>query len=386
MNVLGNPLFLRRRAHKFFFLDKSDLDMLNSSLNKEELEKEIINLVRKKYKVKYILVAPSGKLALECALLALNTRKNDEVITQAYVCSEVPEIINKYSLVKYTDIDYSFNLSFNNLNKKTNKKTKAIIPVNLYGKKFDPKIIGLCKSKRISLISDNAHFIPELTGDISIFSFQKALSCPAGGLLLTNNSDIYNKAKSILDKLIIQYSSYLESYLIHSAVRSFALFSSFQRFFPLGFIKDRFRQIHKNKENSYRFSLQRNELALMLSQLKKIDFIIEHYKNQYNKFFSIMKKTPGIQIFPIEKDYIGIRFPILFHNEKNIKKVLEFLYIKGCFEPSLNYFLEYEKSLKLSPSFLKRSEEIKNRLIVVPLDNLSSSDFLQLKNLILKFI
>ena len=104
------------------------------------------------------------------------------------------------------DIDKkTFNIDLTELNNKINKKTKAIIPVHIFGNPIDvneiKKIIG---KKKIKIIEDCAQAFGAMVknqkvgglGDIGCFSFYptKNLGCFGdGGMVVTNNKNYYKK-------------------------------------------------------------------------------------------------------------------------------------------------------------------------------------------------
>ncbi|MBI3334514.1 DegT/DnrJ/EryC1/StrS family aminotransferase [Candidatus Pacearchaeota archaeon] len=395
MNLKGNPFLLRRRAHKLFFLDKRDYKALMSSLTARKLEESIEEEARRQFKCRYALVTPSGKAAIEIALRALEVKKTDEVLTQAYVCAEVPELLDKYACVRYVDVDESGNLLLSALKKKITKRTRIIMPVNLYGMPAKMQEIRLvCKARSIVLLEDCAHALHASAkgeplgtyGEAGIFSFSKALSAPAGGLFITNNTLIYKKAKNALSALLLPHESMLESILAHLTVFLFSYLPRMQRLFPAGFILDKMRIALKESEESYRYTLQKHELAICLSQMQKSRKIVNHYISQYRRFYALMRGIKGIKVVSCNPGSSALRFPIIFKRQIDITKALASLYASGSFEPSLNYYREYVKAKKLAPVSLPASEELSKRMLVVSLDNLSEKDIHALKKQIIEVI
>ena len=99
----------------------------------------------KKYKGKYGIAVGSGTDALLISLMALDLKKGDEVITAANTAiPTISAIINSGAKPKLVDIG-------------DNKKTKAIIPVHLYGQSCDmKKILKISKKYKIEIIEDCA--------------------------------------------------------------------------------------------------------------------------------------------------------------------------------------------------------------------------------------
>ena len=163
--------------------------------------------------VKYALATSSCTGALHIALTALGISKNDEVI--------VPDVswIATARAVTYTnakpvfaDIEYdTWNINISSLLKCINKKTKAIIPVHMYGQPANIlEIKKIAKKYNLYVIEDAAPAIGSKinnincgsVGDFSAFSFQgaKLLVAGEGGMLCTNNKKLFDKAKKISEQ------------------------------------------------------------------------------------------------------------------------------------------------------------------------------------------
>ena len=163
--------------------------------------------------VKYALATSSCTGALHIALTALGLSKGDEVI--------VPDVswIATARAVTYTnakpvfaDIEYdTWNINTSSLLKCINKKTKAIIPVHMYGQPANIlEIKKIAKKYNLYVIEDAAPAIGSKInnikcgsiGDFSAFSFQgaKLLVAGEGGMLCTNNKKLFDKAKKISEQ------------------------------------------------------------------------------------------------------------------------------------------------------------------------------------------
>jgi perosamine synthetase len=150
--------------------------------------------------------------ALHLSLLALGIGPGDEVI--------VPEVtwVATASAVQYVgatpvfaDINpLDWTISIESVKKLLTPKTKAIIPVHLYGyAAAAPELMELANSFDIRIIEDAAPAIGTLIGankvgsfgDFGCFSFQgaKLLVTGEGGMLVTNDSDLFAKARKIQD-------------------------------------------------------------------------------------------------------------------------------------------------------------------------------------------
>ena len=176
---------------------------------------ENVNLIEKniaKYiGVKYAVSCNSGTDALHFALESLNIKKGDEVITTPFTFISTLEAIMYVGATPiFADINLeSYNINKKEILKKITKKTKAIIPVHLFGNPFD--VDDLKKdidNKSIKIIEDCAQSFGAginckrtgSIGDIGCFSFYptKNLGCYGdGGMIVTNSEENYEIIKKL---------------------------------------------------------------------------------------------------------------------------------------------------------------------------------------------
>src|SRR3989338_9558843 len=163
--------------------------------------------------VKYALATPSCTGALHLALLALGIKEGDEVILPdiTWAATVFPVSYVKANPI-FVDIDpNSWCIDPDGIEMKITKKTKAIIPVHLYGHPADmKKILSLAKKYRLKVIEDaaesvGASYFGKMTGsmgDVGCFSFRgtKTLTTGEGGMLVTNDRKIFERAKFLSDQ------------------------------------------------------------------------------------------------------------------------------------------------------------------------------------------
>ena len=165
---------------------------------------------RKKYKSKYGIAVGSGTDALLISLLALNIKKGDEVITASNTAiPTISAIVNSGAKPILVDITDDYLIDHTKIEKVITKKTKAIIPVHLYGKSCDlDKIQKITNKYKIHLIEDcaqsqGAKFQNKFVGtfgSFGCFSFYPTKILGGygdGGFILTNNYQLYKRAKNI---------------------------------------------------------------------------------------------------------------------------------------------------------------------------------------------
>jgi UDP-2-acetamido-2-deoxy-ribo-hexuluronate aminotransferase len=165
---------------------------------------------------KFVIPCANGTDALQIALMSLNLEQGDEVIVPAFTYAATAEVIGLLKL-KPVIVDVcskTFTISYDEILKAISNKTKAIIPVHLFGQCADmERIMGLAKKNNIFIIEDAAQSIgAEYTfsnnqklnsgaiGDIGCTSFfpTKNLGCYGdGGAIFSNNKEIAHQIKTI---------------------------------------------------------------------------------------------------------------------------------------------------------------------------------------------
>lgn len=151
---------------------------------------------------KHAIGMNSGTDALHLALRALDIGTGDEVITVAFTFVATTEAIGIVGAVPvFADIDpNTFNIDVKKIEAKITPKTKAIMPVHLYGQPCDmDAIMDIAKRHNLFVIEDccqaiGAKYKGKMVGtfgDINAFSFYptKNLGCMGDGGLATTNSD-----------------------------------------------------------------------------------------------------------------------------------------------------------------------------------------------------
>ena len=170
---------------------------------------EFEKLVAKQFSKKFGLMVNSGSSALTLAMNVLNFKKTDEIIVP---CLNFGTALSSIILAGATpilvDIEIdTLQIDVTKIEKKITKKTKAIMVPNLIGNIPDfKKIKKIANKYKLKVIEDSADTLGAKIGnkatgyysDISITSFygSHVISCAGnGGMFLTNDKKIYQKAK-----------------------------------------------------------------------------------------------------------------------------------------------------------------------------------------------
>jgi UDP-2-acetamido-2-deoxy-ribo-hexuluronate aminotransferase len=166
--------------------------------------------------VKHVIPCANGTDALQIAMMALELKPGDEVICPAFTYVATAEVIGLLGLTPVmVDVDpQTFNVTVKDIEKAITPKTKAIVPVHLYGQSCDMEpIIQLAEKHSLFVIEDNAQALGAdyafsdgriaktgTIGHIGSTSFfpSKNLGCYGdGGALMTNDADLALKMRMI---------------------------------------------------------------------------------------------------------------------------------------------------------------------------------------------
>jgi len=171
----------------------------------ERFEDEFSNYIG----AKYAIGVNSGSDALLLALQALGIGKGDEVITVSHTfISTVDAIVRNGAKPVFVDITPdTYCIDVTKIEERITKRTKAIIPVHLYGHPADMQpIVEIAKKYKLSVIGDacQAHGAEYKgkkagsIGDIGCFSFYPVKNLGAygdGGMAVTDNKELATKLK-----------------------------------------------------------------------------------------------------------------------------------------------------------------------------------------------
>ncbi len=191
-------------------VDKVLFDRLSTGPFVKEFEEKFAKFVGTKFAV----ALNSCTSALEISINYLNLKPGDEVIVpvQTFIATGTA-VTSQGGKIVFAEINHdTFCLDLNEIKKKVNSKTKAIMLVHFSGYlAYDSlEIKKFCKDKKIFLIEDCAHAVGSSIdgivagniGDVGCFSFfsTKTITTGEGGMLTTNNESLFNLAKSLRER------------------------------------------------------------------------------------------------------------------------------------------------------------------------------------------
>jgi perosamine synthetase len=288
------------------FIDSKELRFIknpitNSFITEGPQSKLFLNKLLKITKSKYGVLAPNGTLAITVAIMALGLKRGDEIIIPNFT------FYGSYSAAILAglkpilcDVDKeNFQIDLASAKKIITPKTKAIMPVHIYGGSVNmSSVLKFSRKNKLKVVEDAAQALgvkykgksAGSFGHVSAFSFyaDKALTTGEGGLIVTNNKKIYKNLLLIRNQGRIKSGSF----------------------------------IHNNLGYNFRF----NDIlaSVGLAQLKKFDLIKKKKLEIYNKFKNNLQDLKEVKFFePIKNsNFIPFRVPIIV---TNLKKLMIFL-------------------------------------------------------------
>lgn len=173
--------------------------------------KELEQAICETFGSKYAQLTSSGTAALTTAMAALGIGAGDEVITPAFTfVASFEAILSVGAIPVLVDVDETLTLNPEAVRKAITPKTKCIMPVHMCGSMADMDALqAICKEHNLLLLEDacqsiggtyNGKYLGTI-GDAGTFSFDfvKTMTCAEGGVVMTNNEDVYVKCDGYTD-------------------------------------------------------------------------------------------------------------------------------------------------------------------------------------------
>lgn len=337
---------MRNTNYKKYFenfkVDKNTEQKVLETLRNKDLSwpfgttKELEEKISQFLNVKYALAHCNGTSAMYSAMFAVGVGKGTEVICPTYTFwASIAPAVNLGAKVVFCDIDESdLLIDTNTIERYITSKTKAIVVPHLWGRFADTdKLKEVCRhhKNKISLIEDTSHcfgakykgeYLSTL-GDVGIFSMQagKSLVAGEGGMLATNNFEIYDKA----------------TYLGHYERIKYSPHTKYSKYSKTG--------------GGYKFRIHPLASALAISQLSTIKKRLQKHNKLMSYFEKRLQEIPHIQTFnKTYKDYAyGGRFGLRVALKIDPSRKLAL--IKKGNERGLNLEDEYVSLLHLEKFF-----------------------------------
>lgn len=173
--------------------------------------KELENAICEKFGCKYAQLTSSGTAALTTAMSALGIGAGDEVIMPTFTfVASFEAVLSVGAVPVLVDVDETLTLSPEAVKNAITPKTKCVMPVHMCGSMADlDSLLDICAENDLVLLEDACQSIGAsykgkavgTIGDAGTFSFDfvKTITCGEGGVVMTNNNELYEKCDSYTD-------------------------------------------------------------------------------------------------------------------------------------------------------------------------------------------
>ena len=303
----------------------------------------------------------SGTDALHLSYILAGLGAGDDVLTPLFTCTATnTPLLSMGIKPRFIDVDKkTMNISIDDLKKKINERTKAIVCVHYGGLPCDMNEINAIASQyNIPVIEDAAHSLGALydnkpVGDLSdftMFSFQaiKHITTGDGGMLTIKNSNLEDKCRRI---------------------RWFGISREKKQ---LGIWDNDITEV------GYKYTMTDLSAALGLAALEELDYIIEKRRELYKRYCENLRDFSDVTIvddFNSNKTHACWLFTILVNNRKSLQKKLRELGI----ESGQTHFRNDRYSVFNDKIEYPNMDEIDDKYLILPLHthlNLDQIDYI----------
>ena len=348
-------------------VSESEIEFIKKAIKNKLTGKYLIKFeteLAKKFKTNYAIAVNSGTSALHTALYALGINAGDEVIVPPLTFSATAfAVMFLGAKPVFADVDIeTFNICPKSIEKKINKKTKAIITVSIFGLIPDMReILKLKKKYKLMLLEDNAETIfskyknrvSGSFGDMSIMSFQRSkhLTMGDGGAVLTNSKKLFLRSKQFS---VLGYRGLGKNKVNEN-------------------IKDKFQNPNYYRHQIVAPNYRMPEIiaAAGIAQLKKTNYFFKKRVLIGNEYKRIANKYPWIIFQKTPKNYYHSYWTFAFYFKT--KKINWFEFRKKFIQFGGERFysawkLSYQEPAlknKYSKTVCKNAERLQKKLILL---------------------
>lgn len=323
-----------------------------------ELEKEIC----KTFGSQYAHLTSSGTAALTTAMAALGVGCGDEVIMPSFTfVASFEAVLSVGAIPVLVDVDDTLTLNPDAVKKAITPKTKCIMPVHMCGSMADLDALKqICTEHNLLLLEDACQSIGGTykgkhlgtIGNAGTFSFDfvKTITCAEGGVVMTNNEDVFTKCDGFTDHGHD-----------HKGV-------------------DRGADLHPFI--GYNFRISELHAAVGLAQIKKLDTFLGIQKRNHSKLKAILSTVPEISFRRVpdaEGDsctFLSWFLPTEEYTRKFVAAMKEQGIMAGNFYWYDNnwHYIKKWQHLKTAGSLYNLNNEQKEALLKLDTQNFAASD------------
>lgn len=307
---------------------------------------------------KYALGVSSGSAALKVALESLNLPKGKEIITQCFTFVATVEAIKEAGFKPILcEVDKTLNMDPDDLKKKINENTVAVIPVHMMGSAARiEEILEIAKENNLKVVEDNCQSTGAsykgkklgTFGDMGCFSFDyvKVMTAGEGGMVITDDENLYKQAE--------YYHDHGHPHL--SGVG---------------------RGDEKKMRDGFNFRMNEIQGAIGLAQLKKLPEIIKRQKENKKKIKEEIRNS-GIEFREIldEEGDIATFLTMYLPDKEKSEKLKGKLKENGIGPATLNYW-HFTANVEMCGGSYPETEKILERSVVLEIKAIMDDEIIE---------
>lgn len=252
--------------------------------------------------VKHAIMLPNGTLGLFVALKILGIGQGDEVIVPDFTfVGSATSVVLTGAIPVFCDVNMDdFNINIESLEKSLSEKTKAIMPVHIYGQSADMDgVIKIARENGLYIIEDAAQGMGVTykgkhvgtIGDVGCISFyaDKTITTGEGGAILTDDDRLADECRYFKNQGRLERGSF-----VHPKI-------------------------------GYNFRITDLQAAIGVVQMERLPWIIERKRENEVLYKEYLKETKGV-CFPSENGYgerVPFRVNILTDDPEGLSRFLE---------------------------------------------------------------
>lgn len=317
----------------------------------------------KKFGAKYAVAVNSGGSALFLALWALGIRVGDEVIVPTFtMVATANAVVQCGAKPVFIDCEENGNIDVAKIEEKITKKTKAIIPVHIYGHPCDMDEIKTITQKYNLLVIEDAaeahgalykNKIVGTFGQAGCFSFyaNKIITSGEGGMIIANSQVLYKKLVK------------LRAYYFHD------------------------KRHFWHEQQAWNLRMSALEAALGLAQLERLDELVDLRRANARYYTENMQDLAEFLTFPSEKNNVKSVYWMygLILKKGNRDKLMKFLEKEGVETRTYFFPMHWQPIYKETDSYPVADRLGKNGLYLPSSSHLTKKQKDRVIELIKKF-
>lgn len=335
-------------ADKKSVMDVLSSDHLSLGPKVEEFEKKFADRIG----TKYSCAVSSGTAGLHLAMIAAGIKEGDEVITSPFsFVASANSIMYVGAKPVFVDIDpMTFNMDPSKVEEKVTERTRAILVVHIFGQPSDmDSILKIAKKYDLKIIEDACESILAqykgknvgTFGESAVFAFypNKQMTTGEGGMIVTNKKDVYDLCLSLRNQGRAQDMQWLDHIRL-----------------------------------GYNYRMDEMSAALGISQLGKIDFLIDKRREVagwYSELFSPYKDVIQLPQTAEFNTHTWFVYVVTLRNnnlerDKVIRALLKEEIHTKPYLPSIHLFDFYKRRFGYKKGDFPISEQVSDTSIALP--------------------